>query len=454
MVVRVFNSYIPLRRLAFCLLEGLSLVFIFWLFSHGNPGRNALVLNQFLFFSIFIQVMFFYFEMYEADFFTDLIFMAKRLFLALACAFVFWLFFFSSSQETKLNTILISLAASGMIGFTLRILYRSWADTAKNQSLLIIGSGNIAKGIAVEVLRKKDSGFQVLGFISEAPGRTGERLVNPSILGDYAHIDNLVRRMNVDRVIVALEDRRGLLPLEPLLECKLRGIAVEDGFEFFERFSGKLHLEYLRPSSIIFSAGYSRSAWMKHACRLVSVCLSIAGAIILAPFALITALLIKLESPGPVVYRQERVGEGGRPFTLLKFRSMRVNAEENGPAWASQDDPRVTKVGKWIRKLRFDEIPQLWNVLCNDMALVGPRPERQHFVDQLQKEIHYYGQRFAVKPGITGWAQINYPYGASKEDALEKLKYDLFYIKHYSVGFDLYIILQTIKIVLFRKGSR
>jgi len=260
--------------------------------------------------------------------------------------------------------------------------------------------------------------------------------------------------MNVDRVIVALEDRRGLLPLEQLLECKLRGVAVEDGFDFFERFSGKLHLEYLRPSSIIFSAGYSRPAWMKHACRLVSVFLSIGGSIILAPVALITALLIKLDSPGPVIYRQERVGEGGRLFTLLKFRSMRVNAEEYGPAWASQNDPRVTKVGKWIRKLRFDEIPQLWNVLCNDMALVGPRPERQHFVDQLQKEIPYYGQRFAVKPGITGWAQINYPYGASKEDALEKLKYDLFYIKHFSVGFDLYIIMQTIKIVLFRKGSR
>jgi len=276
----------------------------------------------------------------------------------------------------------------------------------------------------------------------------------PTILGDYAAISSICKEANVDRIIVALDERRGRFPIEQLLLCRLKGIRVDDGMAFTEDLAGKLSVENLRPSSLIFSNGFKRTALSKRAKRYLDIVASALGLVLSLPVCLITALAIKLESPGPVFYRQERVGEDGKIFTLLKFRSMCSDAEKNGPVWATLKDQRVTRIGNVIRRLRLDEIPQMINVLKGEMSFVGPRPERPVFIQQLQKEIPYYSQRHVAKPGITGWAQIRYPYGASKEDALEKLKYDLYYIKHMSVLFDLTIILETIKIVLLRRGSR
>ena len=276
----------------------------------------------------------------------------------------------------------------------------------------------------------------------------------PAIIGDYTHIFSICEQGNVDRIIVALDERRGRFPIEQLLLCRLKGIRVDDGMAFTEDLAGKLSVENLRPSSLIFSNGFKRTALSKRAKRYLDIVASALGLVLSFPVCLITALAIKLESPGPVFYRQERVGEDGKIFTLLKFRSMCSDAEKNGPAWATLKDQRVTRIGNVIRRLRLDEIPQMINVLKGEMSFVGPRPERPVFIRQLQKEIPYYTQRHVAKPGITGWAQIRYPYGASKEDALEKLKYDLYYIKHMSVLFDLTIILETVKTVLLRRGSR
>jgi sugar transferase (PEP-CTERM system associated) len=260
----------------------------------------------------------------------------------------------------------------------------------------------------------------------------------------------------VDRIVVAVADRRGKFPTEDLLNLSLSGrIAVEESARYYERLTGKIASEMLRPSWLIFSRRSRFSDFDYHVRRVVNAGLAAAGLLLSLPLMLLTAIAVKLDSPGPVLYVQERVGKNGRRFKIIKFRSMRVGAEAtSGPVWAEEDDPRITRVGRIIRKLRLDELPQFINVLRGDMNFVGPRPERPTFVDQLSAIVPYYSQRHVVKPGVTGWAQIKYPYGASVEDAIEKLRYDLYYIKNQSLLLDATIVFETIKIVLFGRGGR
>jgi sugar transferase (PEP-CTERM system associated) len=274
------------------------------------------------------------------------------------------------------------------------------------------------------------------------------------VIGDYDQILHICQKKEVNRIIVALDERRGKFPLEQLLFCRLKGIRVDDGVAFTEQLAGKLSVENLNPSFLIFSDGFKRSAIFKQMKRGVDILAAALVLTLLFPLSLLVALAIKLDSAGSILYRQERVGEDGKIFNLLKFRSMYVDAEENGPVWAKVNDKRITRVGRIIRKLRLDEIPQMINVLQGEMSFVGPRPERPFFVDILKKEIPFYSERHVIKPGITGWAQIWYRYGASKEDALQKLKYDLYYIKHMSLIFDLIIILKTAKTVFLARGAR
>ena len=281
-----------------------------------------------------------------------------------------------------------------------------------------------------------------------------EKESNPVIIGDYKQISSIVQAGNIDRIIVALDERRGKFPIDELLLCRLKGIKVDDGVGFTEYLAGKLSIDSLYPSFLIFSNGFKNIALYKRIKRWFDILISMACLVICFPVSLMIAIAIKLNSKGSVFYQQERVGEDGKIFCLLKFRSMRIDAEENGPLWAEINDQRVTQVGRVMRKLRLDEIPQMINVLKGEMSFVGPRPERPFFIEQLEKEIPFYSIRHVVKPGITGWAQICYPYGASKEDALEKLKYDLYYIKNLSPLLDLNIIFETVKVVLFGKGSR
>jgi sugar transferase (PEP-CTERM system associated) len=295
---------------------------------------------------------------------------------------------------------------------------------------------------------------RVVGFLTGDPARVGERLLNPCIIGTYDEVCRLVKEHQVDQVIVALKERRGF-PVEELLACRMMGVRVVDGINFFERLTGKMMVESLKPSNLIFAGGFTETWMSLLAKRLLDMVAAATLLLVFGPLMLVAAVLVKLDSRGPVLFRQERVGERGHTFSICKFRSMNENAEgQSGPVWASEDDPRITRVGRWLRKFRIDELPQLWNVLAGDMSLVGPRPERPYFVRKLAEHIPYYGQRGAVKPGITGWAQVRYAYGSSEEDALEKLKYDLYYVKNCTVWLDLLILFETVKIVLFGRGSR
>ena len=272
-----------------------------------------------------------------------------------------------------------------------------------------------------------------------------------SRLEDY---EDLFLRHKLQRIIVALDDLRGETPIKTLLKCKMRGISIEQGVSFYERLTGKILVEKVPPSSIIYSDGFRSSWWTSQFKRTIDVIAAVLLFSANLPVLLLTALLIKLESPGPIFYVQERVGEKNRPFRLIKFRSMRQDAESNGAVWAAENDPRVTRIGSIIRRLRIDELPQLINIFKGEMSLVGPRPERRIFVDERVKKIPFYDIRHELKPGVTGWAQVCYPYGASELDALKKLEYDLYYMKNLSIAFDLLIIFKTAKTVLARKGSR
>jgi sugar transferase (PEP-CTERM system associated) len=275
------------------------------------------------------------------------------------------------------------------------------------------------------------------------------------VIGVINDIPHIVQTRKVDRVVVSLADARGKLNMQELLEMKLnQGVRFDHLASVYEQYTGKIAVENLRPSWMIFSEGFRKSASLALMKRASDVLLALVGLIIAAPIMLAVAAVQRFASTGPVLYSQRRVGKDGRNFTIHKFRSMRVDAEaKTGAVWASADDPRVTTLGRILRRTRLDELPQLWNVLRGDMSFVGPRPERPEFVAELTTQIPYYGQRHAVRPGLTGWAQIRHGYGASMEDAQQKLQYDLFYIKHLSLPFDIFIVLETVKTVLMRRGS-
>jgi len=322
------------------------------------------------------------------------------------------------------------------------------------ERVLIVGTDTTAQTIARQIQAQDDFGYEIVGFIDEDQSRVMVEVGDWRVVGTSDDIERVIERHSVDRLIVGMSDRRGRLPVRALLRSKLRGIRVEDVNTVYERLTGKLLVEDLRPSWLIFSDDYCASRWTRRSKRVFDVLLALAGLVLALPFMLLTAIAVSLESGWPVLYRQERVGENGRVFTLNKFRSMRKDAEQGTPIWARAEDDRVTLVGRVIRKTRLDELPQLWNVLRGDMSFVGPRPERPFFVDQLAEQVPFYEQRHAVKPGITGWAQVKYRYGASFEDSLEKLRYDLYYVKHLSIPFDLTILFDTVKVVLFAKGAR
>lgn len=321
-----------------------------------------------------------------------------------------------------------------------------------SRDVILVGTGETAAKIAQEMKNNPESGFAIRALIGgAAPAFEHEDI---PVFASLRELQNNPRLSRTERIVIALDDRRGTMPIADLLGCKLRGKIIEDGISFHEAITGKIMVEKVNPAWLIFSEGFEFSRMNQLVKRTLDLSLAVFGLLFSLPVSLATAVLIKLESPGPILYRQERVGERGENFTILKFRSMRQDAEKNGAVWAMQNDSRITRVGGFIRKVRIDEIPQMWNVLLGQMSFVGPRPERPVFVEQLVRKIPYYSLRHAVKPGITGWAQVCYPYGASEEDALRKLEYDLYYIKHQSFFLDLLIIFRTVKTVLFQKGSR
>ena len=354
----------------------------------------------------------------------------------------------------SISLIALPLALTLMVGWRVSI---HWflGHPDFGERILIVGSGDSAIEIAREVLSRPDAGYRIVGFVGTDSQQLGKSLINPRVIGLTEHLGDVVKNSNVDRIVVAMGERRGQFPTDKLLQLSLTGrVSIEEGASFYERITGRVSLGMIRPSWLIFT-GPGRKAKLASLSRtIVHRIAALIGALLSLPIVILTAVLIKLESRGPVFYKQERVGKNGRTFTLIKFRSMRVDAEADGPVWASKGDDRTTRIGRVIRKIRVDEIPQFWNILRGEMSFVGPRPERPHFVAQLAQEIPYYEQRHLIAPGLTGWAQIKYPYGASIEDARQKLQYDLFYIKNYSLVFDAIILFETIKIILFGRGAQ
>jgi sugar transferase (PEP-CTERM system associated) len=326
---------------------------------------------------------------------------------------------------------------------------------APRANLLVIGTGRLARELVSEILRHPELGLGVVGFVDHDPNLVGQSIVNPHVLGVCDQLPGLVAEYKVGHIVVELQDRRGRMPIDQLLQLKTQGILIEDATSLYERITGKIAIENLKPSWMIFNAGFDVSGAILLQKRLFSLVISIFLLILLSPIILLLMALIKLDSKGPVFFKQERVGQDGKVFMLWKFRSMRVDAEKDtGPVWATPGkDTRVTRIGKLLRRTRLDEVPQLFNILRGDMSLVGPRPERPHFVRELANMIPFYHLRHAVKPGLTGWAQINYEYGSSVRDAVEKLQFDLFYIKHMSWLLDMIVVIETIKTVLVRRGS-
>ncbi|HEY2395340.1 MAG TPA: TIGR03013 family XrtA/PEP-CTERM system glycosyltransferase [Rudaea sp.] len=349
-------------------------------------------------------------------------------------------------------TLLTGLAA---VAIWRTIATRLMEHEGLKRRILILGAGQRAAFIAQRLRNRSDrETFSIVGFVPVA----GEPVMVPmaQMVTVHSSLDAWAGSRHIDEIVVVPDDRRGTLPMDELLECRQRGIMVTDPVRFMERESGKVKLT-TPPSWLIFSGGFDGSPLRKLSKRAFDIG---SASLILAlswPLMLLVALAIRIESgaEAPILYSQERVGERGSVFRLFKFRSMRVDAEAGGVAqWARQNDQRVTRVGRVIRKLRLDELPQLWNVLNGSMSLIGPRPERPQFVDELSRTIPYYSLRHCVKPGITGWAQLRYPYGANAEDAAEKLTFDLFYVKNHSLRFDALIFLQTVEIVLFGRGAR
>lgn len=353
--------------------------------------------------------------------------------------------------------ILLGSALIAVLGSsTIRAVFERFIDeSAFKKRVLIFGSGKRAESLQRLRRRSDRRGFMLVGYLSA----TGEPpTVDPSlILGEAKDLVRLSRDHEVDEIVIAMDDRRQSFPMSELLECRMQGIDVIDLSNFLERETGKVRLDVMHPSWMIFSDGFRRGRLNSILERCFDIGASAVLLVLSLPMMILTVVAIKLESgiDGPILYRQVRVGYNNRLFSLLKFRSMREDAEKDGVArWADKNDSRVTKVGAFIRKTRIDEIPQIFNVLTGDMSFVGPRPERPEFVSKFSELIPYYRERHSIKPGITGWAQLCYPYGSSDHDAVEKLQYDLYYLKNHSLLFYLAILVQTVEVILWGKGAR
>lgn len=464
-MLRIFNQYYPPRNIAFFFIEGfvifasvITAAFVRFGGDSGTLFTYNLIISKALLVTIVCQLCLYYNELYDLKITNSNLELGIRLLQAIGTSYLMLALIYFLFPPITLGRGIFFINLFFLIAFIVswRFIYNWILLTRRfDQKVLIIGAGNFAKQLTEEILSKKDSGFQVVGFISNDPEMIGKRIADPKVIGNYHKILDVVKESKIDKLVVSLNERRGRFPTDVLLECKLNGIDVEEGTSFYERITGKILVDRINPSWLIFSEGFKHSPIKKTIKRISGMLISAAGLMLALPFLAITVILIRLESTGPVFYRQERVGENGEIFRALKFRSMIQDAEAEGsPVWAEKNDPRVTRVGKVIRKLRIDEIPQMINVLKGEMSFVGPRPERPQFVEELKKKIPYYSQRHSVKPGITGWAQVKYPYGSTVEDAREKLQHDLYYIKNMSTLLDLFIIFQTIKVVLFGKGAR
>lgn len=444
--------------LADLLFATFSLLGAYWLrFSQFDSAEvfYEIGLPRIICYLIVVVLATYLLELYEFKTF------ASRKLIAQSAAFSSLLSFFVLSALFYLfpmaqfgrGILLIALIILAMLQIGLRLLLRKFSRVGRfANKILIVGVGDLAGKISsiVPVDHNPHSYVRFVSCNNETIAVDPEKIV-----GDIKNLGELIFAYRPHKIVIAVTERRGALPLKEIMHSKLRGVEVFDAPTFYEQQTGRLLVENIQPSAFIYTHGFRMTDFMRSYKRIFDLLFSAAGLFFAAPFLPVIALIIKLDSPGPIIYKQLRVGEREIEYFVFKFRTMRQDAESNtGAVWAQKEDPRVTRVGQFLRKTRIDEIPQLFNVLKGDMSFIGPRPERLAFVDRLKETIPYYSTRHFVKPGVTGWAQVRYPYGASDEDALEKLRYDLFYIKNYSIFLDFRIILDTVKVVTSGFGGR
>jgi sugar transferase (PEP-CTERM system associated) len=422
----------------------------------GMPLTTYQTAKAFLI-AVVCQICLYYAELYDFRILSDRREVFVRLLQALgstALILAFLYFWFPQLVVGRgvflMSAFCVILAVGGW-----RIVHE-WVtgQFAHRERLLLVGTSRATVDLAKELFDRKDLGVQIVGFIDADRSRIGQPVLNPGVIGAVEDIPDIIRTHNVDRVVVSLADARGQLPMDKLLDMKLAGVTFDHLATVYEEYTGKIAIENLRPSWLIFSEGFRKSRAVHAVKRAIDVGVASFGLLLTLPVMAIVALLIRITSPGPALFKQQRVGVNGTIFTLYKFRSMKANAEaRTGAVWATPDDQRITPVGRFLRRTRLDELPQFWNVLRGDMSLVGPRTERPEFVSDLTRKIPFYGQRHVVKPGLTGWAQVHYSYGASVDDAFQKLQYDLFYVKNLSIGLDLFVIFKTIQTVVLQRGT-
>jgi sugar transferase (PEP-CTERM system associated) len=456
-VIRLFNVYYPVRTLVLLAGEALVVWTSFLLATMLQfPEKAYIVLNyengywKILGITAVVLLFSHWFDLYDESHISEKGELVFRLLLipgllALLLAGVGFVFpQFMRDSGFLIGLIILTLALFGWRGAYTWLAQQSFL----RERVYVLGTGDRAERLVQGLRSRRELGIEVVDWTGNLSGAVTRESV-------ASHLMELAHRRDIHRVIVALPDRRQTLPVQELLQLRLQGIKIEEATSWLEKMSGRIEVEQLYPSWLIFADGFRFSLTFRILRRLISILASALLLLTVLPFLPLVMLAIKLDSQGPIFYRQRRVGRGGTTFFCYKFRTMRQDAEaDTGPTWADDEDPRITRLGKSLRSARIDEIPQLWCVLKGDMGFVGPRPERPEFVEWLSKEIPYYPVRHAVRPGITGWAQVRYKYGNTAEDAKEKLQYDLYYIKNASVGFDLLIMFQTVKIVLLGRGAQ
>jgi sugar transferase (PEP-CTERM system associated) len=468
-MIRVFNQYVSGKSLIFMMVEAfvivLSLICAVKLRFWNNPAE-ALFYLAWPDFAVQAAIVvfvclacFYYNDLYDLSTGCGTMERVLRVeqSLGAACLLLGLLYFLFPGLLLSRGVFIVGMVlATAFVLLARKLLDRAWHLTTTIQRVVILGTGQLALELAREIARREDLGMKLEGFVSTAAaGVDGDKLFGFPVLGPMAAMEAIAKERSISRIIVALEDRRGVLPTRELVTLRVQGLRVDDAPTALAALTGRVSLRSVRPSWFVFSEGFHRSRWTDLLKRIVDLVAGLIGLVVALPVMALLALAIRLDSKGPVIYRQTRVGLMDRDFELLKFRSMKVDAEKGtGAQWASENDPRTTRVGRLLRKYRLDELPQFLNIITGDMSFVGPRPERPCFVKELRQKIPYYDERHSVRPGLTGWAQTQYRYGSSVEDAFQKLEYDLFYLKNMSLMFDLMIVFQTIRIVLGGHGGR
>jgi sugar transferase (PEP-CTERM system associated) len=457
-MIRILNVYYPTRTLVLLLCEALLVVGSFLLatvYVVGPDTYIALIYENGLLkiagIAILTLLLSYYFDLYEPQRISERWEIYFRLFLLLSVlSFILAGLVYIFPQIDIGPDVFVFGTSILVIALVIWRWVYEWilCLSVFRERVYVLGGGERARKVVDLIRTRRDAGMEVVeGGREGASGGELERFA--------ADLRAFCKpRLRIERVIVAMENRRGSMPVRELLDLRLRGVVIEDASFVMERLLGRLPLDGLNPSSLIFTHGFNVKASQQILRRIVSITVSFIGLAICLPFIPFIILAVRLSSPGPIFYRQTRVGLRGRPFSVIKFRTMRQDAEEQGAVWATQNDPRVTSLGRFMRTTRLDEIPQLWNVLRGEMGFVGPRPERPEFVQWLAGEIPFYELRHMIRPGITGWAQVRYKYGASLEETKNKLEYDLYYVKHLSLGLDLLIMFETIKTIILRRGAQ